>query len=177
MIALLLLGACATPPTDSDAPPACATGVEVGDCAPDVGVVDRDGRATSLLDLRGDVTLFASEAMWCSSCRQMVVGFDDLYLDRREDGLAVVDVLIEDTRSAPADGNDAAEWADALALHYTVVGDPEREFFTTYGEGVNPFVFYVVDAHGVILWRATQETASTLDDVTAAVDAALGARE
>ena len=42
----------------------CELGFTVGQCPPDVVVVDTDGQEISLLQQRGAVTLIASEAMW-----------------------------------------------------------------------------------------------------------------
>ena len=104
-------------------------------------------------------------------------GLEALYQQRKEDGLAVLGVLVQDEYGSPPDGDDAAYWAEGLALNFTVLADQKQEFFTTYGQGGNFFVFYVLNEEGVIQWTSTQEGAGTLEAIEAAVDAAFDAQE
>ena len=67
-LALFAAGCAAAPQEPADSASAedmpCEEGLDVGQCPPDVQVVDTDGQAISLLQQRGPVTLIASEAMW-----------------------------------------------------------------------------------------------------------------
>lgn len=178
---MLLLLACASPPsTDSDpsdtAEAACEPGLDLGACPPDVTLLDREGASVSLLSFRGDATVLASEAEWCTSCQQLVQGLQVLYADRAADGLAVVDVLVEDTQSQPPDAADIAEWSDYFGLTYTILADPEGVFLPAYGGDLSsaPFVFYVLDGDGAVVWSALREDTTTLDQITTAVETVLG---
>lgn len=72
--AVVVLGAsfvsvagCASSAHQPSAPPADAapaTGIEVGQLAPDFTLNDSDGRAVRLSDLRGKVVLIEFSAMW-----------------------------------------------------------------------------------------------------------------
>ena len=104
-------------------------------------------------------------------------GLETLYQQRRAEGLVVIDVLVQDVYGGAPDGDDAASWAESLELNFTVLADQQQEFFTTYGQGGNFFVFYVLDEEGTIEWVSTQEDADTLEAVEAAVDAAFEAQE
>ena len=89
----------------------------------------------------------------------------------------MLSVLVQDAYGGAPDGEDAASWAEGLALSFPVLADQQQEFFTTYGQGGNYFVFYVLDEEGVVQWASTQEDGGTLEAIEAAVDAALAAQE
>lgn len=178
---MILLLAC-TAPSDSDSAPAdtgvaaCTAGIDVGECPPDVSLVDQDGAPVSLLSFAGAATVIASETGWCSSCQDLAEGFEALYTDRRADGLVIVDVIVEGVDYAAADGDDAADWADYFELTYPVLADPEGAFLPAYGGDISsaPFVFYVLDGDGVVTWNNPVEDGTTLDQVTVAVNEVLG---
>lgn len=66
MSLLLTLFACSSAPvvldTDADAP--CEQGIQIGDCAPDFTLPDRDGEDVSLSDHEGELILINCSAMW-----------------------------------------------------------------------------------------------------------------
>lgn len=177
---MLLLLACASSP-DSESPadtgePACADGIDVGECPPDVTLVDQDGTSVSLLSFAGAATVLASEAGWCSSCQDLAEGLGALYEDRKADGLVVVDVIVEGVDYTPADAEDAADWAAYFDLTYPVLADPDGVFLPAYGGDISsaPFVFFVLDGDGAITWTNPREDGTTLDQITTAVDDVLG---
>ena len=86
-------------------------------------------------------------------------------------------MLVQDAYGSAPDGEDAATWAEGLELSFTVLADMQQEFFTTYGQGGNFFVFYVLDAEGVTQWTSSQEGGDTLAQAEAAVDAVFAAQE
>lgn len=177
---MLLLLACAEdpPPSDTDTGTddvSCSAGLAPGECPPDVTLLDAADAEVSLLSFRGAATVIASEAEWCSSCQQLVVGLQSLYEDRAAHGLVIVDVLVEDTVFQPPDGADVEEWADDFELTYTVLADRDGVFLPAYGGSIEsaPFVFYVLDGGGAIVWSALREDSTTLDQIAAAVDGVL----
>lgn len=181
---LFFLLACAPSPdsgtTDSSAGDSgaltCAGGIDVGDCPPDVTLVDQDGTATSLLGLSGAATVLSSEAGWCSSCQQQAMDLEALYESREGDGLAIITIIVEGRNFAPSQASDAAEWADSLGLTYPVLADPDRVFLPAYGGDISsaPFVYYVLDGEGVVTWRRLEDEVGMVDQIEAQVNDILG---
>ena len=83
-------------------------------------------------------------------------------------------VLVEGSTFQPATAEDAAQFAENLGLTNPVLADTDGVFLPAYGSDITaPFLFFVLDGEGRITWAHRGETASTLDDVAAAVDATL----
>ena len=87
--------------------------------------------------------------------------------------LLVIDVLIENGAFDPPSPAEAATWKESLSLTYPVLADTKGEFVDTYGEAQNPFVFYLLDRDGKIVWRQTREGADTLARVREQVETLL----
>ncbi len=81
-------------------------------------------------------------------------------------------VVIQDAAGGPPDSEDAALWADELGLGFPVLADVDGEVYATWdAEGVLPKAA-VLDREGRITFIELGG-ASALDDIEAAVDAAL----
>ena len=98
---------------------------------------------------------------------------DGLYQEYVDDGFVVIDVLIENNSGDPPTPNEAAAWKNSLSLTYPVLADTEGDFLPTYGETKNPFVFYLIDRDGRIVWRQTREGADTLKRIREQLEALL----
>jgi peroxiredoxin len=98
---------------------------------------------------------------------------DALYQEYADDDFVVIDVLIENSMGLPPTPNEAAAWKDSLSLTYPVLADTEGDFLPTYGEAKNPFVFYLIDRDGRIVWRRTRESADTLKRIREQLEALL----
>ena len=81
---------------------------------------------------------------------------------------------MQDIYGNPPKAEDVAQWKEGLGMTYPALADVEGEFFDSYGNGQDVFVFYIVDRDGIILWRATREDAETLDLIRAELDELFG---
>lgn len=79
-----------------------ALGAGGGDsAAPAFELETLDGAPVSLADLRGKVVVVNFWATWCPPCRVEMPGFQRVYTDRREDGLVIVGVSLDQGGEGP----------------------------------------------------------------------------
>jgi peroxiredoxin len=154
MLLIHLLLAC-DPPIEALEPaePRCPEGVSPGLCAPDFEAVDRDGNLHRFSDLaEGHVVMLSFGATWCVYCRSMAQEAEPLWASRADEGLLVIDVLIQDQEALPAQPDDAGAWADALDLSYPVLADPMGVTWPLYDPISAMPAAWIIDRDGVIQW-------------------------
>jgi len=126
-----------------------------GSTAPDFTLLDQDGSAVSLADLRGEkVVLYFYPAAMTPGCTTQACDFRDSIASLQGAGYRVVGI----SRDEPA---KLAEFRDRDALTFTLLSDPDHAVHTAYGvwgekmnygkvvEGVIRSTF-ILDEHGVI---------------------------
>jgi len=91
------------------------------------------------------VTVVDFWASWCPGCQESIPALDALYRDKREDGLRVFGVSV-DERSEEA-------YAAAASLHATfpIVVDLDSRLASSYRVSQVPMTF-VLDAGGTVRW-------------------------
>ena len=126
-----------------------------GSTAPDFTLLDQDGTAVSLADLRGEkVVLYFYPAAMTPGCTTQACDFRDSIASLQGAGYRVIGI----SRDEPA---KLAEFRDRDALTFTLLSDPDHAVHTAYGvwgekmnygkvvEGVIRSTF-VLDERGVI---------------------------
>lgn len=140
-LALVLLTGCSPGVMPRSLPHALAGGQ-----APEfheVSTSDRDVGVPGSARTRATVIDFW--ASWCVSCRETIPAFEDLYQDRRDDGVMVIGVSVDESRE------DALAVANALHANFPIVHDPRMAIAGRYGVAQVPLTF-VVDRRGTVRW-------------------------
>jgi peroxiredoxin len=131
-------------------PPAAAApeaGVKVGDAAPQFTAPTPDGKAVSLKQSMGKVTIVDFWAKWCGPCRAENPNMVALYNEYHAKGLNIVGVSLDD---------NAADWKKAIAddkLTWTHVSNLKKwqdPIAMQYGVNAIPAT-YVLDATGKVV--------------------------
>jgi peroxiredoxin len=82
-----------------------ATGIEVGQPAPDIALPNPDGKVYKLSDLKGKVVLLDFWASWCGPCRRANPSVVSLYNRYKSKGFVVFNVSLD---------KDKQKWVDAI---------------------------------------------------------------
>lgn len=136
-------------------PSAQAWGVplKVGKPAPDFQATLFDGHKVSLADLKGKVVVVNLWATWCGPCKVEMPLLDGYYMLRKDVGLYVLAVAIDDSAS----DRDLRRFSEKINLPMArTMRGPYRQL-----DGVP--TNYIIDRAGVI--RYAKATALTLDDM------------
>ena len=94
---------------------------------------------------RTRVTVVDFWASWCVSCRESIPALSDLYADKREDGVMVIGVSVDES------ADDALLMAQHLHAKFPVVLDPHMRLAGSYRVGNIPLTF-VIDRRGIVRW-------------------------
>jgi peroxiredoxin len=133
-IALMMAISAAMQTTSADAGP------RIGKPAPDLSLLDLQGRAIRLSDLHGKPAVIVFWADWCPDCKAAIPDFNRL----QQHGVQILAInLMED----PA---RVAKAVENGPIQYPVALDPEGVAGRVYGVNAIPNVF-VLDARGVII--------------------------
>ena len=92
---------------------------------------------------RTRVTVVDFWASWCTGCRESIPALNDLYRDKREDGVMVIGVSVDES------ADDALLLAQHLHATFPIVLDPNMRLAGAYRVGNIPLTF-VVDRHGTV---------------------------
>lgn len=84
-------------------------------------------------------------ASWCDGCSVTMPALEALWRDRRDDGLLVVGVSVDESEAA------AAAAARRLGASFPIVVDAEQELASSWRVGRLPLTF-VVDRSGTVRW-------------------------
>jgi len=126
---------------------AAAPTVEIGTQAPDFSAPTPDGKAVSLKESLGKVTVVDFWASWCKPCRQENPNMVALYKEFHAKGLNIVGVSLD---------NDAAKWKEAIAtdkLTWTQISnlkEMQDPIAQAYSINAIPSTF-ILDASGKVI--------------------------
>ena len=128
-------------------PVAAAVNVGVGSAAPDFSAPSPEGKAVSLKQSMGKVTIVDFWASWCKPCRAENPNMVALYKEFHAKGLNIVGVSLDD---------DTTKWKDAIAkdkltwTHVSNLKNFEDPIATLYSIKSIPSTF-ILDASGKIV--------------------------
>ena len=122
------------------------TGINVGSVAVDFTLEALDGTEVSLSQYRGDVVLINFWATWCPPCRAEIPDIEDAYRARKDEGLVVLGVSVEQSRAA------VAPFVELAGMTYPVLLDELSQVYNTYRAPGLPMSI-LVDNNGVIQAR------------------------
>lgn len=99
---------------------------KVGDVAPDLVALDRDGKPVFLSQFQGQPVWLNFWGSWCPPCRAEMPEMQKAYEQLAPQGLVLLAVSLDEPVAA------AVEYAELNGATYTVVGDPQREGSAAY---------------------------------------------
>ncbi|MBD1400312.1 peroxiredoxin family protein [Pelovirga terrestris] len=120
-----------------------AMALKVGDAAPDFAVLDHRGIQRTLADYQGQVVIINFWASYCPPCRQEKPSMDQLYQDKKNQGLKILAVTGEKKRSVE-------RYLKKFPLSLTVLRDEQGTMHRSYGVLSYPQSF-VMDRDGTIV--------------------------
>ncbi len=164
----LLTPATPAPTVTASSTPAPA-GPGVGHLAPDVTLLDLNGKPVKLSSLRGTVVVLNFWYVACSPCQIEMPALEKTYLAEKANGFEVVGV---DTADSAA---DITTFVTRLGVTYPILRDTALNAVDAYGVTATP-TSYVIDKRGVIRDRIlgpVNETALT-SEVSALVQESSG---
>ena len=94
---------------------------------------------------RTRVTVVDFWASWCVGCQESIPALNDLYNDKREDGVMVIGVSVDES------ADDALMLGQHLHAKFPIVLDPHMRIAGNYRVGNIPLTF-VIDRHGIVRW-------------------------
>lgn len=120
-----------------------ARALKTGDAAPDFAVLDMQGIQRTLTDYQGQVVIVNFWATYCPPCRQEKPTMEQLYQNKKDQGLQVLAVTGEKKRSIE-------RYLKKVPLGFTVLRDEKGTMHRSYGVLSYPQSF-IVDRHGTIV--------------------------
>lgn len=142
-------------------------GTDEGDAAPDFLLQTLDGGTLRLSDLRGSPVLVNFWASWCTPCRQEMPEIVRAYNARRDEGLVVVGVNLQENTG------QVRSFAEDFGMEFPVVIDRTGQVAEGWRiggpiEGIPSS--YFLDARGVVRKRVFGPmTEETLADALASI--------
>ena len=121
------------------------SGTATFEYAPEISMLDRDGKELKLSSLRGKVVLIDFWASWCKPCRQENPNVVRVYEQYKDKGFTVFSVSLDEQKDAwlkaieadnlswPNHVSDLTGWQSSAAVSYGVNGIPAT--FLIDGEG------------------------------------------
>jgi len=135
--------------------PLSADGKEVGDTAPDLSFVTRNGDTSCTRDFTNKVTLINIAAGWCPPCQSETPGFQDVYEEFKDEGFVILQAMFEDYDGGSPDDAFLDEWRDEYGVTFIMIGDTGNDFWDAYVPASNTGYIphnLLVDKDGVIAW-------------------------
>ncbi len=123
--------------------PSPATGIEVGQVAPDFELQTPAGEPVALSDFRGHPVWINFWAPWCPACRTEMPRLEGFYLQHRDADLVILGVGVRDS----ADSMQA--YAHEVGVSYPIVVDGDGKLAARYRAFALP-VHYWIDSDGII---------------------------
>lgn len=114
---------------------------EVNQPAPDLTLLDLDGKEVSLTDFKGEVILVNNWATWCPPCRLEMPEFRVYFENHQDQGFQVVAI------EAGQPENEVRTFVEQLKLDFVILLDPENKSLVTFQNSSLPNSF-VIDRKG-----------------------------
>jgi peroxiredoxin len=161
----------ATAPPEPGLAPSGPAHPQVGQAGPDWELprLLADG-SVHLQDLRGQTVLVTFWASWCGPCRHEIPALEGMWKSRREQGLTVVGVSVDDEKA------DALAFLELFPVSYPIVWDRGgKTVGDPWGVSNLPTAF-LLDRQGVVRSQHVGWNAGTMDQWSQEIDALLAQR-
>jgi peroxiredoxin len=122
------------------------TAALVGAPAPDIAMIDNQGRVTHLSDLRGKPVYINFWATWCIPCREEMPEIVHAYAQHNNENLVILGVNVEE---GPQEVRD---FANTFKMNFPITLDSKGQVIAAYGVVAMPTSVFV-DAQGIIRAR------------------------
>ncbi|MGD0281143.1 MAG: TlpA disulfide reductase family protein [Dissulfurispiraceae bacterium] len=119
--------------------------------APDFTLNDVLGNKVSLSAFRGSVTILNFWATWCGPCKAEMPSLNNLYLEFKDKGLAVVAVSI-DTSEKPV-----LSFISQKKLAFPVLMDKNKEVYFDDYAGMGLPETFIIDRKGILIEKLMGE--------------------
>lgn len=141
----LLTGMGANSPAGTDEKPVSPSEIDKLDStkAPDFTLKNGKGENISLSSFRGKVVLLNFWATWCPSCIAEMPSFNELYHEKKSEGLEVIAV------STDRSPDVAMKYVAKKGFDYTIVVDQDRQVARLFKVFSLPTTF-LIDKKGII---------------------------
>ncbi len=138
----------------------------IGKTVPEFSLTSLDGSGSvNSKDFVGQVLVVNFWASWCVPCREEAPELERFSRERRDDGVSLLGIVVNDTEEA------ARDFRDEFGLTYALAMDPGGRASIDFGLFGVPETF-VIDSGGVVMARLIGAVdAATLDQVVAQVRA------
>jgi thiol-disulfide isomerase/thioredoxin len=149
--------------------PSAHAKIAVGDALPAVSLLNWEGRAVRLEELRGKVVIIDFWASWCATCRRALPELEEISKRYATAGLVVVGVNVDQARSR------ADQFLTERLPHPTMLllSDPDGELLARFGAQGMP-ALYLIDQKGIVKLAVAGYEPERLKAVEAAVRELLG---
>jgi peroxiredoxin len=127
--------------------PAATGDVRVGSAAPDFVAKDLAGNARRLADYRGKVVLIDFWSTYCEPCKEEFPHIEALYRAKRDRGLEVIAVSMDDSDAA----SEVAKIAQRFGLEFPIVIDDGSQISRAYDPGRKAPLVVLVGRTGEVL--------------------------
>lgn len=128
-------------------------GLEIGNIAPEINLLDKDGNAISLSALRGKVVLIDFWASWCVPCVKEIPNLVKIYNEYKDvkfsigDGFAIYGVSLD---------KDRKQWTSAIEkYHLSWVNVSDLNFWKSEGAKIYNVraipASFLIDDNGIII--------------------------
>lgn len=126
-----------------------ATGLEVGDLAPDFELMTMDGQTVRLSDYRGQRVFVNFWATWCPPCRAEMPDMQQLY----EEQDVAVEILAVNLTATEKSGENIENFVKDFGLSFPILMDTNSETANAYKVKAVP-ASYMIDTTGHISFVA-----------------------
>lgn len=111
--------------------------------APELELVDLEGKPVSLRELQGQIVLVNNWATWCPPCRAEMPALEAFYQDHRHKNFTLVAV------DAGEPAKEVIQFVESFGLTFSVWQDPNGKALQAFRNPALPNSF-VIDAGGIV---------------------------